>query len=335
MKVLIIRFSSIGDIVLTTPVIRSVKVQFEDGEVHFCTKKNYADLVENNPYVDKVLTLDGSLSELIKRIQKEKYDGIIDLHNNLRTRIIKWRTGVKTWSFNKLNLEKWMMVALKIDQLPNLHIVERYAQAAAKFGVKLDKLGLDYFIPEKDEVPRDWLPVTHQREYAVVAIGGQHATKRLPFQKLVQLCDKINKPVILLGGVEDAAVGERLELFFGRDNGNGHLEAGLERLNKRAIIFNGCGKFNLNQAASVIKGARWVFSHDTGLMHIAAAFKKDIFSIWGNTIPQFGMYPYHTHFTVIEKTGLPCRPCSKIGYDKCPKGHFRCMNDLEFDFYLE
>jgi ADP-heptose:LPS heptosyltransferase len=99
-------------------------------------------------------------------------------------------------------------------------------------------------------------------------------------------------------------------------------------------VYNACGKFNLNQSASLVKQARYVFTHDTGLMHIAAAFKKEVFSIWGSTIPGFGMYPYRTKFTVLENNRLDCRPCSKIGFEKCPKGHFKCMNDIVFDFYL-
>jgi ADP-heptose:LPS heptosyltransferase len=105
-------------------------------------------------------------------------------------------------------------------------------------------------------------------------------------------------------------------------------------MGKKTIVYNGCGKFNINQSASVIKKARYVFTHDTGLMHIAAAFKKEIFSIWGNTIPAFGMYPYRTKFTILENNRLSCRPCSKIGYNQCPKGHFKCMKELVLDFYL-
>ncbi|HZX73688.1 MAG TPA: glycosyltransferase family 9 protein, partial [Cyclobacteriaceae bacterium] len=104
--------------------------------------------------------------------------------------------------------------------------------------------------------------------------------------------------------------------------------------NTRTVIYNACGKCNLNQSASIVKNADYVFSHDTGLMHIAAAFKREVISIWGNTIPDFGMYPYRTKFTVLENNNIGCRPCSKIGYAKCPKGHFNCMNKIEFDFEL-
>ena len=333
-KILILRFSSIGDIVLTTPIVRNLKVQLDDATIHYCTKSNFKTIVESNPYIDKVHLLDKSLNDLIKELQKEKYDYIIDLHNNLRTRIIKFRLGVKSFSFDKLNNEKWMKVNLKVDKLPNIHIVDRYMEAVKELDVKKDHLGLDYFIPESDEVPNEWLPVTHQKEYVAYAIGAQHGTKRLPVNRMIELCDKINKPIILLGGKEDATIGDELEAFFEQTAHSKPMEPGLYDMNKKALIYNACGKFNLNQSASILKNAKYVFTHDTGLMHIAAAFKKEIFSIWGNTIPMFGMYPYKTKFTVLENNKIDCRPCSKIGYDKCPKGHFKCMNEIIFDFWL-
>ncbi len=334
-KILIIRFSSIGDIVLTTPVIRALKTQLDDVEVHFCTKAEYAPVLEANPYLDKVhfLGKDG-LGPLVKTLKAERFGAVVDLHKNTRTRLLRARLGVKGHAYDKLNPEKWLMVNFKINRLPNIHIVDRYMQAAAPLGIKNDGLGLDYFIPDKDEVVPGWLPPGFQEQYVVYAIGGQHATKRLPVDRMIELCDKINKPVILLGGKEDAPAGETVEAFFMKQPGGGTYEEGLLALNKKTSVFNGCGKFSLNQSASVLKRAVAVFTHDTGLMHIAAAFKKPVYSIWGNTIPQFGMYPYNTKFTVFENNSLGCRPCTKIGFDRCPKGHFKCMNNLIFDFYL-
>lgn len=334
MKVLLLRFSSIGDIVLTTPVIRTVKTQVDNVEVHFATKAAYKSLVESNPYVDKVHCLGDTLMDLVRDLRKEKFDFVIDLHNNLRTRIIKLSLGVKSSSFDKLNFEKWLMVNFKINKLPHIHIVERYLAAAAPLGVKNDSLGLDYFIPEKDQVPLDWLPEEIRKGYVAYAIGAQHFTKKLPVERMIELCDKINKPVVLLGGKEDFENGEKVRLFFEKTVESTSYEKGLKELNKKTVIYNACGKFNLNQSASIVKQAQYVFTHDTGLMHIAAAFRKEIFSIWGNTIPLFGMYPYRTRFTILENNKVGCRPCSKIGYDKCPKGHFKCMYDTVFDFYL-
>jgi ADP-heptose:LPS heptosyltransferase len=333
-KVLILRFSSIGDIVLTTPVIRAIKLQLEDVEVHYGTKKPYADILKNNHYVDKVHVLGESLDDLIRELKSENFDYVVDLHNNLRTRLIKLRLNKPSKSFPKLNWEKWLMVNLKVDKLPNKHIVDRYLEAASELGIKKDQFGLDYFIPEKDEIEQNWLPESHQKEYVAYVIGAQHNTKKLPFNRMVELCDKINKPIVLVGGPDDVALGEKVERFFEQTENSAPYEEKLMEMGKKTKIFNACGKFNLNQSASLVKNATYVFAHDTGLMHIAAAFKKNIFCIWGNTIPMFGMYPYKTKFTILENTKVNCRPCSKIGFQKCPKGHFSCMNKIVFDFWL-
>lgn len=333
MKILIIRFSSIGDIVLTTPVVRVVKTQFPEAEVHYLTKEKYRGILAPNPYVDKLITLQDSLIDLIAHLRKERYDYVIDLHHNLRTFILKIALQAQSFSFDKLNWQKWLLVNLKINKLPNVHIVDRYLATVAPLGIKADNLGLDYFIPDDDKVPMAWLPETHQKGFVAYAIGAQHGTKRLPLKRMIELCDKINKPIVLLGGPEDAARGHELEAFFNHTPGH-EYEKGLLELNKKTVVYNACGKFNLNQSASLIKQAQYVFTHDTGLMHIAAAFKKEIFSIWGNTLPEFGMYPYRTRFTVLENRKAECRPCSKIGFAQCPKGHFKCMNEMVFDFYL-
>ena len=322
-KILILRFSSIGDIVLTTPVPRVLKTQLKDVEVHFCTRKAYAGILQENPYIDKLMLLNDSLNDLIRQLKNEQYDLIIDLHHNLRTLIIKKRLGVKAYSFNKLNFQKWVYVNFKRNILPNVHIVDRYLDTIKPLGVTNDFKGLDYFIPNKDKVDLEWLPEEFRKEYVALVVGAKYATKQLPIKKIIQLAHMINKPVVVLGGKEDVKIGETLEEFFRVENEF-----------TKTKIFNGCGKFNLNQSASLLKQANYVFTHDTGLMHIAAAFKKQIFSIWGNTTPHFGMYPYLTKFTIFENNKIDCRPCTKIGYKKCPKGHFKCLNDLNFDFYL-
>jgi heptosyltransferase-2 len=185
--------------------------------------------------------------------------------------------------------------------------VERYLSTLKHLGVTNDGKGLDYFIPAADEVDIALLP---SPQYTGIVIGAAHATKKMPLQKLLELTQKIEGAIVLLGGKEDAETGEQIR------NGDP----------KR--IFNACGKFNLNQSASLVKQASSIISHDTGLMHIAAAFNKNVVSVWGNTIPGFGMYPYlghREHAYMAEVVGLACRPCSKIGYDKCPLGHFKCM----------
>jgi ADP-heptose:LPS heptosyltransferase len=345
-KILVLRFSSIGDIVLTTPVVRALAQQVPGAEVHFATKPSYRGLLEPNPYISKVHCLTGSLGELVQALKAERFDYIVDLHNNLRTRLIKLRLGVKSSSFDKLNWQKWLLVNFKVDKLPRVHIVQRYLAAAAPLGVRDDGRGLDYFIPAGQEVDVTTLPAPFQRGYVAVAIGAQHATKRLPVEKLIELCAKLARPVVLLGGPEDESIGHVIEQAFETRAATDENAAVIpdspyyfpaKSLNTQVpqtLIHNGCGRYSLHQSASLLRQAQFVVSHDTGLMHIAAAFGKEIFSVWGNTVPAFGMYPYKTEFRVLEVPGLPCRPCSKIGFEKCPQGHFKCMRDQNLNLEL-
>ncbi|MCB9256131.1 MAG: glycosyltransferase family 9 protein [Chitinophagales bacterium] len=315
MKVLILRFSSIGDIVLTSTVVRCLKLQQPQIELHYATKASYVGILESNPHIDKIHLLKDDINALISSLQAENFDLVLDLHNNLRTQIIKLRLRVKSYSVNKLNFEKWLLTQFKINKLPKYkHIVDRYLYTAKTLGIVNDAKGLDYFIPSKDEVIIENLFVTAKESYIALVIGAKFATKRMPFNKLLELCDQIDLPIILLGGLDDLARGEELSI---------------NSTNKE--IYNACGKLNLNQSASVIRQATLVITHDTGLMHIAAAFQKNIISIWGNTVPELGMYPYMSKdkFKAVEVKDLSCRPCSKIGHKKCPKGHFDCMQKID------
>ncbi len=318
MKFLIIRFSSIGDIVLTTPVIRCLKQQLPDVEVHYLTKKSYKGILETNPYIDKLHILADDWNAMITELKKEQFDFVIDLHHNMRTwRIKNALRKAQSFSFNKLNYEKWLLTALKINKLPQLHIVDRYLATLQPFGVRNDGKGLDYFIPQKDIVPLTDLPASHMHGFIGIVIGAALNTKKLPIHKLKEFCAKIEHPIILLGGPEDKT--------------DGDIIASVNDIK----IYNACGKFNLNQSADLVRKSKLIISHDTGLMHIAAAFNKRIISVWGNTVPAFGMGPYYGNSEIKniihEVDNLRCRPCSKIGYEQCPKGHFKCMElqDLE------
>jgi ADP-heptose:LPS heptosyltransferase len=332
-KVLIIRFSSIGDIAWTSPVVRCLKQQIKDVELHYCTKKQFRGLVEANPYIDKLHLLDDSLNVLIKALRQERFDYIVDLHKNIRTAIIKMRLRVPSSSYNKLWVQRFLYTKFQIDFMPNCHVVDRYMEAVAPLGVHNDDQGLDHFIPDRDEVELDWLPETHRNGFVTYVIGGTGFTKILPFEKMVELCDRINRPIVLIGGKEDYEAGERLARFFERSAASEPFEAGLKALNKKTVVFNGCGKFNLNQSASLVRQSDYVFGHDTGLTHIAAAFKKNVYSIWGGTVPN-NFYPYGTKFYILENTKLNCRPCSKSGRNRCPLGHFKCMKENPLNFYL-
>ena len=310
LKILVVRFSSIGDIVLTTPVVRVLKKQI-NAEVHFLTFSKYSNLLLDNPYIDKVHTIDENINEIIPALIKEKFDLLIDLHHNIRTQLLKKKLKIPSKSFSKLNLQKWLMTTFKINFLPNIHIVERYLETVKHLGITNDNLGLDFFLTDKDKVEN--LPI----DYIVFAIGGKHKTKMLPTEKIISICNKLNKQVILIGGKEDLEASE--EIVFATSN-----------------IQNTCGEYSIGQSVFIIKNAKYVIAHDTGMMHIAAAFKKKIYSVWGNTIPAFGMTPYlaDDKSKIIEVKNLSCRPCTKIGFEKCPKGHFDCMQKIDEDLFL-
>lgn len=315
MKLLVIRFSSIGDIVLTTPVLRCIKKQLPGTELHFLTKERYRSILEANPYVDKIITLGLSKTLMMHQLKTEEYDAIIDLHHNLRTWEVKRALkGVPAYSFHKLNWQKWLMTACKINRLPQQHIVDRYLATTSGFGVMNDGEGLDYFIPEEQHVKANDLPLSHQMGYVALVIGAAHATKQLPADRCIELCRRISLPVVLLGGKVDFARGEEIAR-------HDHIK-----------VYNACGKFSLHESADLVRKSLLVITPDTGLMHIAAAFKKPIISIWGNTIPAFGMTPYYGRHQVpqhISEVQLGCRPCSKIGHDACPKKHFNCMQQQD------
>jgi ADP-heptose:LPS heptosyltransferase len=321
-KILVIRFSSIGDIVLTTPVIRCLKQQLPGAEIHFATKKQYVSVLEANPYISKIHVFeDKKLPTHVQQLSDEKFDLLIDLHNNLRSFLIRSNLNIENRRFNKINFQKWLMVNFKINILPEKHIVDRYLECVKDHGVINDGKGLDHFIPQKDLVDITSLPPQFKNGYYAFVIGAMHFTKKLPLEKAIALCAELSKPIVLIGGKEDIEKGEKIAA---------------SNPNK---IFNACGKFNINQSASIIEQSLLVIAHDTGMMHIAAALKKDIISIWGNTIPEFGMYPYfgnnndlksqRNYHKIMEVTSLSCRPCSKIGFDACPKGHFNCMYQID------
>ncbi|MEM7105554.1 MAG: glycosyltransferase family 9 protein [Bacteroidota bacterium] len=321
MKILVVRFSSIGDIVLTTPIIRCLKKQ-TDAEIHFLTKSAYQSVLAANPYIDRLHTIDKDIPEIISDLKRAAFDFVVDLHHNLRTFRLKRGLNRSSAAFPKLNIEKWLLTTFGINQLPDIHIVDRYFKTVQSLGVKNDGAGLDFFIGPNDQVEVSKLhPKAISGKFLAYVIGGKFTTKKMPVDMIGVLCSKIEKPIILLGGKEDTASGK-----FIAEKAGSH-------------VVNACGKLSIGQSASVINQSTKIITHDTGMMHIAAACKKPIVSIWGNTVPAFGMTPYYgdqnIDYKIIEVSGLKCRPCSKIGYNKCPKSHFRCMREIDLELVLE
>lgn len=320
MKFLVIRFSSIGDIVLASPVLRCLKKQIITAEVHFLTKSSFKPVTEANPYIDKFFYYENDIREVIELLKREQYDYVIDLHNNFRSNKIRRSLGVKTHTIDKLNFEKFLLTKLRINIMPRRHITLRSMDTVAEFGVKYDNAGLDYFIPENDLTSESDIPTSHHAGYIAVVIGASYYTKKLPVYKLQELCKAIDHPIILIGGKEDEPVGAEV--------------AATDTTGK---IYNACGKFNLNESADLVRRSKLVISHDTGLQYIGSAFNKPVLALWGSTSPLLDVEPLYgngdrLHENILRQPKLKCQPCSKYGNKKCPLGHFKCMKQMDINY---
>ena len=294
---------------LTTPVIRCLYKQ-TNAEIHFLVKRAFAGVLSANPYIHQLHLFDQDLASVVQQLGAIAFDHIIDLQKNVRSLRVRRALKVPYSSFHKQNLAKWLMVNFKINRLPKKHIVDRYLASTQGFKIHNDGEGLDVFY-QQQQMP---IPTT---KFLVLAIGGAHYTKRLPTQQLIKICSSLRHKVVLLGGPSDEEEAQKIE-------------------SSCPEVHNLVGKIDLQGSMQVIEHAHLVISHDTGMMHIAAALKKPIISIWGNTIPSFGMYPYYgdahnvSHY-MFEVPNLKCRPCSKIGFSQCPKGHFQCMQHQDIE----
>lgn len=310
MKILVVRFSSMGDIIYTTPVVRCLKMQLPDAEVHFLTKPAFKYIYDNNLHLDKLLLLKPTLAETIEEIKAEKYDYLIDLHNNLRTSLIKLRTGIKSSTYKKQRIRKWLSLKFNLKLVPPVHLVERYMKAVKFLGVKNDGKPIDYYIKTEHDLSK-LLPPSHLPGFVAFIIGATHFTKRMPNEKIISICNEINSPIVLLGGNDVKENGDVITKAIGSN------------------IYNACGITSLDESVYLVSKAKRVLGFDTGLTHIAEAFDKPIASIWGGTVPELlGVQPYMVKDAEVIGINLPCRPCSKFGLEKCPLGHFKCMNNI-------
>jgi len=319
MKILVIRFSSIGDIVLTTPVFRCMKMQMPTAEIHFLTKLSFKAVTEHNPYIHQFHYFNGNFAETISTLKKQQFDVVIDLHKNFRTFRIKQALKAPAYTYQKLSWQKFLLTRLGLNFMPNKHITQRCLDTIAPLGFKDDGKGLDYFITEKDKVQQQDLPIGHRFGFIAIVIGASYYTKKLPVVKLQALCNAINHPIVLVGGKEDTAEG-----------------AAIASINPDKI-YNACGKFSLHESASIVQQSKLVIAHDTGLLYVACAFHKPVLAIWGGTSPKLGVEPYYGSslqggkYTNFIVPNLGCQPCSNFGTKTCPKGHFKCMNNQDVD----
>ena len=331
MKVLICHSQDFGNIIFATPVIRNLKTNMEAHVYCLIDLKNKDALFEN-PYVSGIYFKEET--RISKLIQSNNFDLVIDLESKYSTWIFCRLFGVKLLKPESQKFAEWYKVAMGIDQLPGKHYSDRLLDILNDLNIRRDVLGLDYFIPENDEIENSWLPEGFQKNFIILSLHSTYTSRRLPLNKLIEICDRINKPIVVVGDEKDKSIAREIEGFFQRNSNGNAFEKGLFELNKKSLVHNLCGQLNRNQIASLIRNSSHIFCHDSWIIPVASAFRKEIFTIWGNTIPEFGKYPYKTKFRILQNNSLNCRPCSTKGFDKCPKGHLNCMNGIIFDFYI-
>ncbi len=308
MRVLVIRLSSIGDILLTTPILRALKAKFQHAEIDFLTKPSFKQLLEGNPALTTIFTTENFEP-------KQRYDLVVDLQHSLASRKYH-RLGKKTVCYQKENWKKFLLVNFKVNWYRGYEsVVERYAKSLAPFEVRLDEKGCEVFL-NREELDFGKSHRTAEKPVLAVCFGARHFTKRFPPERfasaLKQLLEKNPIDIWLLGGKEDAPIADEI----------------VSRMRSKSSVKNFAGRHTLRETAAMLAHADAVLSNDTGLMHMAAAFQKPMVVLFGSSVKEFGFLPYKSPFQLLEVEGLNCRPCSHIGREACPKSHFKCMRDI-------
>ncbi|RZK82420.1 MAG: glycosyltransferase family 9 protein [Pedobacter sp.] len=300
-----------GDIIYTTPVVRCLKLKFPDAEIHFLTKKEFQYIYNNNPYLTKLHLLGTSLLDTISELKTEQFDLIVDLHSNLRTSIIKMLMRIPSTTYKKDRINKWLALKFKLSRfVSSKHLVDRYLDTVKFLGVVNDGKPIDYFISGKYDLEQ-MLPISHRTNYVAFIIGATHFTKRMPNDRIIDICRGINQPIVLLGGKDVAHNAVLISEAIGHR------------------IYDTCGKINLDQSVFLVSNAKKVIGFDTGLTHISEAFNKPLATIWGGTTAELlGVNPYQISESYMAQIDLSCRPCSKFGLEACPLEHFNCMKNI-------
>lgn len=301
-RILVIRFSSMGDVLLCTPLLRALATQLDGGaHITFLTKAASAPMVEANPHIQRLLTFLKHPSEV--HLQQDEFDYVLDFQNSVASWRVRRRLHAMAFVVDKRNVAKWLYVRTKKLVLPISHIVQRYLATAAALGVSDDGLGLDYFLPA------DFVAPSHSAAGAVCyAIGGKYEGKVLPAPQAVALLKRVNGPVVLLGGTDDVARGDEIAAAVG------------------GRVTNLCGQCTWHESAWLMKQCRVVLSHDTGMMHLAAALGVRVVSLWFATTPALGFAPWRAALgSAAVESSMPGRPTSKLG------NRGACAKLFEFD----
>jgi len=302
MKVLIIRLSSIGDVILTTPIVRLVHKNL-NAEIHYLTNEVNFPIIEDNPYIE-----DYHSAEDIRKLQTTSYDLVIDLQNSIKSRRIKFEGGTTVIRTDKMPIRKWMMLLFRINWLHKTHVVTNHIKPLHELGISDDGNGLEVYVQNQDLRSAG---LENLEDQIVINVGGSKKTKRIPLSMANSIIRESDHRYIIVGGDD---VYEEYGTLDGEN------------------VINLVNQLSLSQTLQVIKGCKLLLTGDTALMHAAAAFNKDQIVIWGSTTDDFGFYPYYgsnnKDKSIQIKQNLSCQPCSKFGKNTCPKGHMRCLKDI-------
>ncbi len=332
-KTLVIRFSSIGDIVLASPLLRVLRKRFPASQIDFATRKEYSELVRYNPNLSHTYEFDtargfNELQRFKETIRREHYDLVVDIHSSLRSRYLcSFNEAKEIVNINKRVFARTMLVKFKKNFYRDIvSIADRYIEAVRKFGIENDGADLELFIPDEicARVTAKMVILGLDRFGKIVGFcaSAKHATKCWPQDRFIELGRKLvnesGAKILLFGGPSDSEKCKIIAESINASTGSGS-----------AIDFS--GQFSLLETAAAMKVCNIIVTNDSGLMHIASAMKKKVVAIFGSTVREFGFFPVGTGNIVIEREGLYCRPCSHIGRSSCPERHFRCMNEIQVD----
>lgn len=330
-KTLVIRFSSVGDIVLSSALLRVLRKRFPDCMVDYVVKEEYADLVRHNPCVTHVLEFPtrgtfGDLQRLRRTIRAAGYDLVVDLHDSLRSRYLSFGS-TPVVRINKRKLARMLLIAFKWNVYERAggspSVAERYVETMAPWGITSDDKGLDLFIPSaatgiaRMRLQERGIPTG--TPCIGVCPSARHGNKIWPGERYAEaaalLAREHRSAIVLFGGPDEE----------GKCN---DIAALISSRNPGITVANLAGKLSLLETAAAMDSCALVITNDSGLMHVAAARKRRIVALFGPTVRELGFFPYGTEHIVVETSGLACRPCTHIGLPSCPKGHFRCMRDI-------
>ncbi len=320
-SILVIRISSLGDVLLTTPLVRQLRRAFSEARIDMVVDTAFAEVYAHNPHISTLWRYDRQLSLKQRwrwRQRLPAYDCIIDLQRNFHAAVLRWRKGKRVRKVHKDRLRK--LIAVYTPWNPYTHIVpipQRYRQALGTCLPPDDGEGLELWLPEERN-HQYYPPAVHRQvpePLVAVAPGAKHFTKRwspTAFATLVQqMYEVMGMRTVLIGGEEDRRRCEAIAL----------------QVPDAALAGIECHR-SLYATARIVDHVRMVISNDSAAVHIAAARRKPVVVLYGSTIPAFGFLPYRVPFRVCEVKGLSCRPCTHYGRPACPKKHFACMRQL-------